>query len=137
MPRDTPDRSRVRVITLSANTGDAGTAMSTGEVSGSEVVVPVSGTIIGWTATLRTTTGNPTGSVTLDVWRKAASGGLPSNSDSITASAKPSISAALENSATFPAWSSLIVAAGDKFVLEVESVTTAYAATLAISIEVD
>jgi hypothetical protein len=111
--------------------------MSTGEVSGSEVVVPVSGTIIGWTATLRTTTGNPTGSVTLDVWRKAASGGLPSNSDSITASAKPSISAALENSATFPAWSSLIVAAGDKFVLEVESVTTAYAATLAISIEVD
>lgn len=126
-----------RTITLSANTGDAATALSTGEVSGAEVIVPVDGTIVRWRAVLRPVTGETTGSVTLDVWKVAATGGWPTNTNTITASAKPSISAGVENtSTTLTGWTT-DVTAGDKIVLEVESVTNAYAVTLSIEMEVD
>lgn len=125
-----------RTIILSANTGDPDTPLSTGGVSGAEVIMPVAGTIVGWRAVLRPITGESVGSVGLDVWKKAATGGWPTNSDSITASAKPSITTATENaSTTLTGWTTS-VAAGDKVALEVESVTNAYAITLAVDVEV-
>lgn len=127
---------KTRTITLSANTGDPDTPLSTGGVSGAEVIMPVAGTIVGWRAVLRPITGESVGSVGLDVWKKAATGGWPTNSDSITASAKPSITTATENaSTTLTGWTTS-VAAGDKIALEVESVTNAYAITLSVDVEV-
>jgi hypothetical protein len=128
--------AKTRTITLSANTGDPDTPLSTGGVSGAEVIMPVAGTIVGWRAVLRPITGETVGSIGLDVWKKAATGGWPTNSDSITASAKPSITTATENaSTTLTGWTTS-VAAGDKIALEVESVTNAYAITLSVDVEV-
>jgi hypothetical protein len=76
--------------------------------------VSYAGTIVGWrlVADQSTTT-------TLDIWK--ANGAIPTNTNSITGTAKPSLTAAqLNSSTTLTGWTTS-VADGDIFILEVES----------------
>ncbi len=74
----------------------------------------ISGTIVRWrlVSDVATTT-------TLDIWK--ANGAIPTNANSITGSAKPSLTAAeLSTSTTLTGWTTAVTA-GDVFILEVES----------------
>lgn len=127
--------SKRRSVQLSTVNPTDSSAVATGEVRGGEFVADFPGVITGWRIIGRPTTGQTVGSCTLDIWKKSATGGWPTNSDTITASAKPSLSSAIEgSSSTLTAWTTS-VAIGDKFVLEVESVTNLSAITIVLTIE--
>jgi len=74
----------------------------------------ITGTIIGWRLVA-----DVSATVTLDLWK--AAGAIPTNANSITASAKPALSAAeLAASTTLTGWTTAVTA-GDVFILEVEA----------------
>ena len=76
--------------------------------------VSYAGTIVGWrlVADQSTTT-------TIDIWK--SNGAIPTNTNSITGTAKPSLTAAqLNSSTTLTGWTTSVVD-GDIFILEVES----------------
>jgi len=74
----------------------------------------ISGIIIGWRLV-----SDLSATVTVDIWK--ANGAIPTNANSITASAKPALSAAeLNASTTLTGWTTA-VAAGDCFIMEVEA----------------
>lgn len=112
-----------RTILLSTVSAGAAAAVATGAVRGAVYIAPFAGAVVGWRIVAVPITGQSTGSCTLDVWKKAATGGLPSGSDTITASAKPSLSSAVEGSSTTLTGWTVTFAQGDKFTFEVESVT--------------
>jgi hypothetical protein len=73
-----------------------------------------SGTIVGWKLVSDTSTTS-----VIDVWK--ANNSIPTNSNSITGTAKPSLTAAqLNSSSTLTGWTTSVTA-GDVFILEVES----------------
>jgi hypothetical protein len=73
-----------------------------------------SGTIIGWKLISDTST-----STVVDVWK--TNNAIPTNSNSITGTAKPTLSSAqLNSSSTLTGWTTSVTA-GDIFILEVES----------------
>lgn len=79
------------------------------------VRVPYGGTIVEWTLVA-----NASCTVTIDVWKHTA---LPTNSNSITASAKPALSAAtVGGSSTLTGWTTAVTA-GDVFGFELESIS--------------
>jgi hypothetical protein len=73
-----------------------------------------SGTIIGWKLVSDTST-----STVIDIWK--ANNSIPTNANSITGTAKPTLSSAqLASSTTLTGWTTSVTA-GDVFILEVES----------------
>jgi hypothetical protein len=90
------------------NAGDTGTINET------LVGVSYTGTITGWYLTT-----NPGASVTVDVWK--VSNGVPTNTNSITGTAKPSTTSSRFNSSTTLTGWTTSVSAGDYFMLEVEA----------------
>lgn len=117
--------ARTRTITFSI---DAGTAVLTTGVKMYLPKMPFAGTIISWRLIAK-----ESGSVTLDIWK--SSSGVPINSDSITASAKPSLSSAQENdSSTLTGWTTSI-SANDRLAFEIESVTTLTGLTFILEVE--
>ena len=92
------------------------------------IEVPYSGTIIEWKII-----SDVSGSITFDVWKSNAA--VPTNANSITASAKPTLTTAQRaTSTTLTGWTTG-VAADDVFGFEVESATTITKATLILVIE--
>ena len=89
------------------------------------VCVPYGCTIIGHDlVSLDSTAAAVTGSIVLDVWKDTYANWPPTNADSITASAKPTLSSASKTTdSTLTGWTTGITA-GDYLVVEVESVTT-------------
>jgi hypothetical protein len=80
------------------------------------VTVPYSGTITEWYIVADVSC-----SCTIDVWK--ANGAIPTNSNSIAASAKPNLSSSgVSSSSTLTGWTTT-VASGDTFGFELESVT--------------
>ena len=80
------------------------------------VRVPYGGTIREWTLVADATT-----TCVLDVWK--AAGSLPTNSDSITAAAKPGLTAATVGGSTSLGTWTTTVTSGDVFGFELESFT--------------
>lgn len=106
----------------------AGTAITTG-VKG-DLEVPFACTILGWTLMA-----DQSGSVVVDVWKDAYANFPPVVGDSITASAKPTISgAAKAQSSTLTGWSTS-VSAGDILRFNVDSVATCQRVTLSLKVK--
>lgn len=87
--------------------------------------VPFACTITGWQILSTDATGPATaGSIVIDIWKDTTANYPPTVLDTITASAKPTLSAASSaTSTTLTGWTTS-VAAGDVFAFNVDSVTT-------------
>lgn len=104
-----------------------GSALTTGWKT--RVRVPYSGTILKATVLSCDETAT-TGSIVLDVWKDSYANFPPTNADSITASAKPTLSSANKSEdATLTGWTTSF-AEGDIFDVEIESVSTLTCAQL-------
>jgi len=102
-----------------------GTVVSTGNKK--YFKIPYSGTITGWTIAT-----DQTGSIVFDVWKST---GIPTVANTITAAAKPTLTAAqLATSTAVGTWTGLAVTAGDIFGFNVDSVSTVTWAILEINI---
>lgn len=102
------------ILTLSGN----GSVLTTGLKYG--VQIPYAGTITGWTLVGE----DASGSIVLDLWKDSYANFPPVVGDSITASAKPTISAARKaTSSTLTGWTTSF-AAGDWVYVNVDSVST-------------
>lgn len=113
-----------KTITLRLSSGST-LAVAAGKIN---LPLPIAGTITAWrlVADQSTTT-------TVDVWK--AAGSLPSNANTITASAKPALSgASVASSSTLTGWTTS-VAAGDVIELEVEANSAATALTLVLEMD--
>ncbi|MCC6818685.1 MAG: hypothetical protein IT245_07330 [Bacteroidia bacterium] len=89
------------------------------------LTIPYSGTITKWYLSSEDTT-----NLTLDIWVHASN--LPTNTDSITASAKPTLTAAqFNNSSSLTGWITTVTA-GDKMKVEVEVNSASTSFTLII-----
>lgn len=105
-------------------------AITTGEKTVTRLVVPYSGTITGWYIVTNTNT-----TATIDIWKLNAV--IPTNANTITASAKPSVTAAsYASSSTLTGWTTS-VAVGDVMVIEIEANNTATEIALILQIEKD
>jgi hypothetical protein len=94
---------------------DGGSAVPTTGAYAS-IRVPIAGTITAYTVN-----GDASGDCVLDVWK--ANGSMPSNANTITASAKPTLSSSqLIHSTTLTGWTTS-VAVGDILTVELESVS--------------
>jgi len=91
-----------------------GSVIATGEKTTTLLQLPYAGTIIGWYLTSK-----ETATVTIDIWAHDSSD--PTNANTITASAKPSLTAAkFNNSTTLTGWTTAS-AVGKKYKVEVEA----------------
>ncbi len=107
---------------------ESSTTITTGGKN-AKVIVPFAGTIVGWRVSADQAT-----NATLDVWKANAAN--PTNANSITGSAKPSLSAASQNnSSTLTGWTTSI-AVGDVLLLEVEANSAALTLDLILVVEV-
>ena len=103
-----------------------GTVITTGTKG--YVEVPYAGTITEWKIIA-----TPSGSVTFDIWKSNAA--IPTNSNTITASAKPTLTTAQRaTSTTLTGWTTS-VSVNDVFGFEVESATTVTKAVLIVVIQ--
>jgi len=104
-----------------------GFTITTG-VKGPVLVATCAGTITGWYIH-----GNASGSIVFDIWKKAfATGSIPTVANTITASAKPTLTATFAaTSSTLTGWTTTFVA-GDQFLINVDSVTTLVQAELCL-----
>ena len=83
------------------------------------ITVPYTGTITTWILLA-----NETGSIVIDIWKDTYANHPPTVADTITASAKPTLSSVIKNqSSTLTGWTTSITA-GDILVFNVDSVTT-------------
>jgi len=116
---------RKRTIVLTVGEGSV---VTTGGKSRTRVISPYTGTITGWKLVSDTSTTS-----TLDVWKDTV---IPDNADSITGSAKPSLTAAEFNSSTTLTGWTTSVTEGDILMLEVESNNNAQHLSLMLTIDV-
>jgi len=106
-----------------------GTALATGIIAGVDVHCDFAFTIVQWTLL-----GNASGSLVIDIWKDTYANFPPTVADTITASAKPTISTATKGqSSTLTGWTTS-VAVGDILRFNVDSVTTIVAATLILKV---
>lgn len=113
-------------VTLHAIIDGGGAAITTG-VKGDIGPLPFKLQPIEWTLL-----GDQSGSIVIDIWKDSYANFPPVVGDSVTASAKPTISSAAKaQSSTLTGWTTTW-SAGDTLRLNVDSVTTLQRATLAI-----
>jgi hypothetical protein len=106
-----------------------GNTISTGIVKGVDVYCDFAFTIVQWTLL-----GDASGSLVIDIWKDTLANFPPTVADTITASAKPTISAATKGqSSTLTGWTTS-VSAGDVLRFNVDSVSSIVAATLILKV---
>lgn len=109
--------------------GDGSNVIQTGDWV--DVKVPANATVTGWTLTGTKYISGSTGSMVCDI-EKTTYSNFPSSFASITASAKPTISAASKGqSSTLTGWTTTLTA-GDILRIQVDSCSTITLATLTI-----
>lgn len=112
--------------TIGVSIDGGGSAITTGTKG--YVEVPYSGTIIEWKIIA-----DLSGSMVFDIWKSNAS--IPTNANSITASAKPTLTTAQRaTSTTLTGWTTA-VSVNDVFGFEVESASTVTKAVLIVVIQ--
>lgn len=105
---------------------DGGTSALTTGVK-LDLQIPFACTITEWSVLL-----DQSGSIVFDLWKDALANYPPTVADTITAAAKPTVSAATHaSSSTLTGWTTWIIA-GDTLRLNVDSVATATRATLTL-----
>jgi len=120
-----PNERKTVTMSIGIDTGVVGT----GAKKPTLVRCPFAGVIRSWTLVADVAT-----TATLDVWKLA--GAVPTNANTITAAAKPSLAAASVNSSsTLTGWTTA-VAVGDVFMLEVEANSAAAQLTITLEVEV-
>lgn len=113
--------NNVNTRTMLFRIDNAGSVITTGEKKLTTTPMPVGGTIVGWTLL---SIDDTSGSITLDIWKDSYANYPPTVADTITASAKPSITTATKNtSSTLTGWTTTF-SAGDIFRINVDSVTS-------------
>lgn len=119
--------TQYRYVTLTLDGG--GSAISTGTKGW--WVCDVGGTILEWTVLA-----DQSGSIVIDVWKDTYANFPPTVADTITASAKPTLSTAQKNqSSTLTGWTTG-VSAGDILRFNVDSAATVQRVTLTLKIQV-
>ena len=114
--------------TVQAQFGDLSTVIAVG--TRAWVRVPVAGTI-----TKVTMTAEPSGSAVVDIWKDTYANFPPTIADTITAAAKPTISAAVKSeNSTLTGWTTS-VAAGDILMFNVDSCSTITRLNLSIDLD--
>ena len=109
---------------------DGGGSVVTTGAKKAYVTVPYDCTITGWRILC-----DVSGSVVFDIWKDTYANYPPTNADSITASAKPTVTTATSaESSTLTGWTTAL-AAGDVLEVEVESVTTVTKARLELTVD--
>jgi hypothetical protein len=107
---------------------DGGSSAITAGVKG-DLQIPFAATITSWTILC-----DQSGSIVIDIWKDAYANYPPVVGDSITASAKPTVTSATKaTSSTLTGWTTSI-AAGDTLRFNVDSATTVVRATLLVTI---
>ena len=127
----TTEETALKTRTVNVLIGDGTNVISTGLQGG--FVIDVAGTI----AAAKVMGVAPTGNVdvVLDLWM-GTTGNVPTVSDTITASAKPTLSTAvIANDTTLTGWTTAVVA-GNNFIVNVDSVSTATMVLLALKLTV-
>lgn len=113
----------IRTFGLTVDGG--GSAITTG-VKG-DIQIPYAGTITEWTILC-----DQSGSITLDLWKDSYANYPPTVADTITAAAKPLVSAATKgNSSTLTGWTTSVTA-GDTVRFNVDSAATVTRCTLQV-----
>jgi molecular chaperone DnaK (HSP70) len=113
------------VISLTFVIDGGGSAISTG-IKG-DITIPFACTITEWTLLA-----DVSGSIVVDVWKDTYANYPPTVADTITASAKPTVSSAVKGqSSTLTGWTTA-VAAGDTIRFNVDSATTITRVTLSL-----
>jgi hypothetical protein len=106
---------------------DEGAAISTGIKGKAGFRVPFACTITGWYLTA-----DASGSLVVDIWKDTYGNFPPTSADTITASAKPTLSSAIKAySTTLTGWTTSI-AEGDYLIINVDSCTTCKEASLSL-----
>lgn len=119
--------SRQRAITFIIDGG--GSTITTG-IKG-DLVIPFKGTI-----TAATILADQTGSIVVDIWKDIYANFPPTVADTITASAKPTLSSATKNTdSTLTGWTTTINS-GDILRFNVDSVTTCQRVTLTLTVKI-
>lgn len=94
-----------------------------------DIPFPEACKIVGWTLLA-----DQSGSIVIDLWKDSYANYPPTVADTITASAKPTISSATKNqSTTLTGWTTSI-AAGDTIRVKVDSITSLTRATLTLTV---
>lgn len=108
---------------------DEGAAISTGIKGKAGFRVPFACTITGWYLTA-----DASGSLVIDIWKDTYGNFPPTSADTITASAKPTLSSAIKAySTTLTGWTTSI-AEGDYLIINVVSCTTCKEASLSLMV---
>ena len=95
-----------------------------------DALIPVSGTIVGWTLTAK-----ETGSIVLDLWKDTYANYPPTVADTITATAKPTLSSAKKaTDSTLTGWTTTVTE-GEFLGVNVDSCSTITRATLWLKIQ--
>jgi hypothetical protein len=111
--------SNIRSIGITI--GDGSSTISTGQKEC--IQIPFTCTITEWTI-LSIDASNTSGSIVIDIWKDTYANFPPTVADTITAAAKPTVSAAIKaTSSTLTAWTTTITA-GDVLKFNVDSVST-------------
>lgn len=106
-----------------------GTVVLATGVQPGNIVVPFNCVIVDWTVLL-----DQSGSIVVDIWKDTYANYPPVVGDSITASAKPTVTAATKGqSSTLTGWTTTITA-GDTLRFNIDSVTSALNATLNLKV---
>jgi hypothetical protein len=104
--------------------------------SGAEITTGIKGDIgpipFPITITKATLLGDQTGSIVIDIWKDSYTNYPPTNEDSITASAPPTLSSAAKSQDTTLTGWTVLIAAGSILRMNVDSVTTTQRVTLAL-----
>ena len=109
-------------------TVDGGGSVITTGIEG-YIQIPYNGTITSWTILA-----DQSGSVVFDVWKDTFSAAPPTVADTITGSAKPTLSSAVKaTSSTLTGWTTSVTA-GDIIGFNVDSASTITRVTLVINI---
>ncbi len=106
-----------------------GTVVLATGIQPGNLVVPFACTITEWTLLL-----DQSGSIVVDIWKDTYANYPPTVADTITASAKPTVTTATKGqSSTLTGWTTAI-AAGDTLRFNIDSVTSALNATLILKV---
>jgi len=98
------------------------------------VRMPVAGTVTDWTVTGYDSSGDPvSGSAVVDIWKDTDANYPPTSADTITASAKPTVTTASKaTGSTLTGWTTTFNA-GDWLAFKLDSVTTFYRVVIQIT----
>ncbi len=123
--------SNEQLVSVAFVIDGGGSAITTGTKG--FLSVPFAGTIIDWTI-LSTDASVTSGSIVIDVWKDAFASYPPTVLDTITASAKPTLTTSTSaTSSTLTGWTTSI-AAGDVFGFKVDSITSVTRITIQLTV---